>query len=741
MQKTFQPSEHESRLYEFWEKKGYLKPDSGEPFTILMPPPNANASLHAGHGMYTIDDILIRWKRMNGYASLWIPGLDHAGFETQTVYEKHLQKQGKSRMDFDRETLYDNINTFVKENAGLIYKQFKRLGFLADWDRSVFTLDEHVKAYVDETFAKMVQDGYIYRDAYIVNYCVHDGTSLADLEVVYVDQEDPLYFIRYPLLQGEFEGKSYIVVATVRPETIFADTHLAVNPSDTKRSALVGRRVRNPLTDEEMDIIADEFVDPEFGTGIVKITPAHDHEDFVVGKKHNVPVREAINWQGRMTENAGVYAGMKVKAAREAIVAHMQGINLIEKINKHYQHNVATCYRCGRVLEPMIFPNWFVKVDELKSQVRAHVENDEVKFHPAKFKKHMLDWLDVMRDWPISRQIVWGIRIPVWYKVGPQTQDVYVWYIDRSMKHGTVAELLQSGVTLAQIEKGLQKVVAQPSAEYVISRNRPSGDYLPETDTFDTWFSSGQWPLVTLHDDEFYTRFPTDFMGTLSDILKFWISRMMIFSLYRRGAVPFKHVYLWSLVADARGQKMSKSKGNVINPIELVDQFGADALRGALLFGVAQGGKVALGQDKVKAMRNYANKVWNIGRFLWLGKQNKADHADNLSKDVHKTLEKMQAEFEALRSKCSKNLDTYKFSRAFDDLYEFVWHRLADEYIESLKDEVRSGNIEVLGALEQVYSGCLQLLHPFMPFVTEAVWQELYGKESSILTSSTSSTS
>ena len=618
MDPKFRPVKYEVALYEMWEKKGFFSPKKGKPYTILMPPPNANASLHAGHGMYTVDDIMIRYKRLQGFASVWLPGLDHAGIETQFVYEKQLAKQGKSRMDFDRKTLYEDIYKFVEENSGLIYKQFRRLGFLADWGRSVYTLDKHVIHRVFETFKKMFEDKLVYRGNYLVNYCTHCGTTLAELEIQHIERTDPLYYVKYPFADDK---KKNISVATVRPETIFVDTHLAVNPKDKRRNKLIGEKVLNPLTNHEMEIISDEFVDPKFGTGIVKLTPAHDPNDFEVAKKRGLPIIQAIDWTGRIMENGGKYAGLKVKRAREQVVADLKEKGLIEKIDTNYLHSVAVCYKCRRDLEPLVIPNWFIKVEDLKKPVIDVVKKEKVKFYPKKYKKQMLDWLDVMHDWPISRQNVWGIRIPVWYKVDRSSTNIWVWWIDKNKKlqQGPVGEFLKNRISLSEIEEGLQKVNAgagSDESEYIVSLEKPKGDYLPETDTFDTWFSSGQWPLVTLKDDEFKTHFPTDMMGTLADILKFWISRMIMFSLYIRGEIPYKNVYLWSMVADAKGVKMSKSKGNVVNPIDLVDKYGADAFRASLIFGTTQGGKVNLGEDKIIGMRNYANKIWNIGRFI-----------------------------------------------------------------------------------------------------------------------------
>jgi valyl-tRNA synthetase len=733
MDPKFIPSQHEEEIYSFWEKNGYLKPTKGKPYTVLMPPPNANASLHAGHGMYTTDDIIVRYKRLQGFASLWIPGRDHAGIETQYVYEKYLAKQGKSRMDFDRKTLYNNIYDFVKDNSGLIFSQFKRLGFLADWDRTVFTLDPEVVNTVYKTFEKMEKQGIIYRENYMVSYCTHDGTTLAELEIMHEERKDPLYYMKY----GPF------VVATVRPETKFGDTAVAVHPADKRYAKWVGKEIEvQGLTGKfTLKVIADEFVDPKFGTGVVKVTPAHDPNDFEMGKRHKLEVKQVIGIDGRLNELAGSYKGMKVKAARQKIAEDLEKAGLMERVDTEYMHSVAVCYKCKHDLEPMVIPNWFVRVKDLKQRVIDVVKKDEIKFHPKKYKKQILQWLEVMHDWPISRQNVWGIRIPIWYQIDEKQSNIWVWWKNsqNEQKSGPVNDFLKQGIPLTEIENGLQKTYAlagtsQPS--YVVSSEKPGQDFLPETDTFDTWYSSGQWPLVTLKQDEFASRYPTDFMGTLADILNFWISRMIMFSLYIRDEIPFKNVYLWSMVADGKGQKMSKSKGNVINPLDYIDKYGADAFRSSLLFGVTQGGQVNLSEAKVIGMRNFTNKIWNIGRYLEMStiapsKEKQMPGLD--SSDINKILTKFHKEFDLLQKKYTKYMDAYNFSSAFGEVYEFLWHRYADIYIEQLKDAIKSGNIKAYTDLKDSYLQILIMLHPFMPFVTEAVWKVFKGENTSIL--------
>jgi valyl-tRNA synthetase len=725
MDKAYEHQKYEAEIYKMWEESGAFEPiEKGVPYTVLMPPPNANASLHAGHAMYTIDDIMIRWKRMQGFSAVWIPGRDHAGFETQFVYEKKLAKEGKSRLDFDRKTLYENVFKFVEENSNLIFSQFRRLGLSADWSRAVFTLDVTVLLRVFETFKQMEKEGKVYRDEYLVNYCNHCGTSLSELEVDHVERTDKLYYIKYGLL----------TVATVRPETMFGDTAVAINPKDVRYKNLVGKTVKLPLTTREIPIIADEMVDMEFGTGAVKITPAHDPNDFAAGNKHNLKNISVIDLNGRMKlpEDALVpdIEGKKVKEAREMTVSKLEELGLLEKVNENYLHSVTVCYKCGRDLEPTITPNWFIKVEELKKPVIEATNQELTKFFPKRFKKQMLDWLKVMHDWPISRQIVWGIRIPVWYEVNENSENVWVGWLDSEKKfnQGTLKnELCKSN--LENIETGLQWVRAATGAEqpkYVVSNEKPEGgNWLPETDTFDTWFSSGQWPLVTLKPEEFETRLPTDFIGTLEDILPFWISRMMMFSLYVKNKVPYKQVYLWSKVTDAKGQKMSKSKGNVVNPVEFIDKYGADAVRMALVFGVAPGSSIPFSEEKIRGMRNFANKVWNMGRFIQMmfaeydkGVPRRFSEVDSLNVDDKEIIKK----FNAVVKRVNGGLEKLRFSDAAEEIYEFMWHEVADVYIEKIKD--RKNDEAALSTIKHVYLNCLKLLHPIMPFVTETIWRE-----------------
>lgn len=744
MTSTFSPQDHEATIYKLWEESGAFNPDtqqnvdaSKDPYTILLPPPNANASLHAGHAMFVIEDILVRYHRMLGQPTLWLPGTDHAGFETQYVYEKHLSKQGKSRFQFDRETLYKDIHQFVRDNSGVIFDQLKQLGFSCDWSRSTFMLDKKVVNVVYDTFQKMVSDGLVYRDNYIVNYSPKSGTTFSDLEVKYVERKDALYYIKY----GPF------VIATARPETKFRDTAVAVHPDDPRYKEWIGKKIQfqSLLGMVEMDVIADEEMDMEFGTGVMKVTPAHDAHDFALGKRYNLPVTPIIDFSGRMDlsyfltpENissadpkyvarAQKYHGKKVMEARKLIVEDMIADGMMEKVDENYVHNVAVDYKTGGDIEPMVMPNWFVSTKEFAKPAIQAAKEKKVSFVPARFEQTYFQWMENIRDWPISRQIVWGIRIPVWYNIH-ENPLLHVTFLNSQKERvsGTVDELLHHSTTpisLEEIKAGLQTLRAPVGAKYIVSDASPGEDFLPETDTFDTWFSSGQWPLTTLgfpEGNDFKRFYPTQVLDTMWDILFFWVARMLMFGLYRTGEVPFSTVYLHSMVTDEKGAKMSKSKGNVINPIDLVQKYGADALRIALVAGSAPGNPIALSENKVRGYRNFSNKLWNIARFILLSKPEDVTTltADRFTAEDSALL----SELEKLVESTTTQLDTYRFSDAALGLYDFVWNRFASAYLEHTK--TREDKEVTFYVLTTVFVTCLKLLHPFIPFVTEAIWQE-----------------
>ncbi len=742
MDPQFRHQDHESKTYKLWEDSGAFNPDtqpnvdeSKKPYTVLLPPPNANASLHAGHTMYVIEDILVRFHRMLGQPTLWIPGTDHAGFETQYVYEKQLSKQGKSRFQFDRQTLYDDIHKFVTDNSGLIFEQLKRLGFSCDWSRSTFMLDEKVIKVVYSTFRKMIDDGLIYRDNYIVNFSPKSGTTFSELEINYVERIDPLYHIKY----GPF------TVATVRPETKFRDTALAVNPKDKRYAKWVGKTITfdGLLGPVEMLVIPDEEVDMEFGTGIMKVTPAHDAHDFLLGKKHNLPVLPLIDTFGKMdfswflnqegiekidpkyVERAKKYHGKKVNEARALIVADMKAEGLIEKVDEKYTHNVAVDYKTGGDIEPMVLPNWFVKMKPLAKRAIEAAKNKDVKFVPSRFETQFYQWLEKIRDWPISRQIVWGIRMPVWYST-KENPHLEVTFLDENKIRviGRVGDILDQDYTLGEIRRGLQQLRAPVDATFTTGDVQPGDEYLPETDTFDTWFSSGQWPLTTLgypDSSDFARFFPTQVLDTMWDILFFWVARMIMFSLYLTDKVPFETVYLHSMVTDEKGAKMSKSKGNVVNPIELTEKYGSDSLRIAVIAGSAPGNPIALSENKVKGYRNFANKLWNIGRFTLLLNQEASELETKNSSKLQPQDELILKETQELIALVTSNLENYRFSDAALSIYDFVWNRLANDYLEQTKK--REDKTVVAKVLLTSVTESLKLLHPFMPFVTESIWQ------------------
>lgn len=724
MDKKFDPSQIETQLYQFWEQKGYFSvenplrqlADGGKkPFSIILPPPNANANLHLGHAMYVYEDIMIRYHKLIGDSIFWLPGADHAGIETQYVFEKYLSKEGKSRFDYQRDILYQMIWDFVHENRGNMEKQLRRLGFSLDWSKNVFTLDPKIIAIVYKTFKKLYDDGLVYRGLRLVNYCTKCGTGFSELEVNYVERKDPLYYLKY----GPF------TIATVRPETKFRDTALAVNPKDKRYKKWLGKSldIQGLLGPIHMTVIADEEVDPKFGTGIMKVTPAHDSHDFDLGKKYNLPVTPIINFQGRMDfswflekknadekymERAKKYHGKKILEARALMVEDLKADGLLVKVDENYTHRIGTCYRSNTVLEPLPMTQWFVKIRPLADRAIEAVKKKKVIFIPKRFEKTAIQWLTNFHDWNISRQIVWGIRIPA-YRCKSKNEEQWFVSVEKPTKCQICGEC----------------------------------DFEQDTDTFDTWFSSAQWPFATLQSlgkDLYDFFYPTSVMETGYDILPSWVCRMLMIGLYMTDNVPFKTVFLHGLVRDKHGQKMSKSKGNVINPIEMIDKYGADSLRAALIFGIKEGNDTVVSEEKIIGMRNFSNKIWNIGRFLNINQSqipNLSPRSEAGKSQIHssnlKTTKKLLKESELSKKKYLKYMASYKFSLAFDALYHFIWHRYADFYIEELKEELQNGNIEVLGILKEVYFDVLIMLHPFIPFVTDAVWRVFHGENKSIL--------
>ena len=693
MDKIYNHKKVEEKIYKMWEKSQYFTPEinsstsSGQakkPFSIILPPPNANAPLHFGHAMYVIEDILVRFHRMRGEVALWLPGADHAGFETQFVFEKHLEKEGKSRLDFDRKTLYQMILNYVQKNKKGMQNQLRRLGFSLDWTRNKFTLDEDIIKIVYKTFKKMYEDGLIYRGERLVNYCTRCGTSFSDLEVSHREQKDPLYFIKYGPL----------TLATVRPETKFGDTAIAVNPKDKRYQKYIGREIEfeTLLGKRKLKVIADDIIDPGFGTGVAKVTPAHDMKDFEMGERYNLPIVKVIDFNGRLNEAAGKYKGFSVKRAREKVTEDLKKKGLIERIDKKYVHTIEVCYKCRTTIEPMLLPQWFIKTKPLAKPAIEAVKNGKIKITPSKFEKIYFQFLENIKDWNISRQIVWGIRIPAW-----KCKDCNEWTIT----DGKIPE---------ECKKCKSKNLKQ------------------DPDTFDTWFSSSQWPFATLKtskpgDYEYF--YPTTVMETGYDILRWWVARMIMVGIYATSNVPFKNVVLHGLVNDPLGKKMSKSRGNIVDPLELLDQYGADAVRFALVFGTALGNDQSLSYPKLQAARNFTNKIWNMGRFIDINQtQNSIKDLVKFSKN--RKDKEMIEKVEKLIKDVTEDLEKYNFNHAAETLYDFSWHEFADKYIEDVKNRIDKNSYLILNTL---YLILLKLLHPFIPFVTEEIYQRFkFGK-------------
>ena len=679
--KTYNPNEYEPNIYAMWESAGVFRPKGeGTPYSIVMPPPNANGNLHVGHALGSaLQDILVRYHRMKGDDAVFIPGADHAGFETWVVYERELEKQGKTRFDYSRDELYAQGWDFVDKKRGDMELQLRALGVGADWEDMVFTLDPKVVETVYGTFNKLWQDGLIYRGERIVNYCTKHQTSFADIEVVHKTEKSKLWRIAYPLLDHIGE----IIVATTRPETLLGDTAIAVNPADERYKKLIGTKALLPLVGREIPIIADEYVDASYGTGAVKITPAHDPNDFEMGQRHGLPVEQVIGFDGRMTNVPAPFDGLTTMEARQQVLEALEREEL-RRGEEELEHSVGHCYKCDTVIEPMVKEQWFISMRPLADAAIAAIERGDVTFTPANKGEVVIKYLREIKDWNVSRQIPWGIPIPAFQS----TTDPSDWIFNTNVNE---KEIVVNGTT-----------------------------YRREEDTLDTWFSSGQWPFITtdyLQDGPLAKFYPNAVMETAGDILFFWVARMMMLGLYCTGQVPFRHVYLHGLVLDERGQKMSKSKGNVINPMEAISQYGSDALRMGIIASRSAAQPQAFNTGKVVAARNFCNKLWNIARFI------EAQVGD--TQPVHVPTPQSMADHWIIRQlsrageTMEQQLAQYRFAEAAETLYHTVWDDVADWYIEAAKVEQHAD------MLVWVLDTCLRLAHPFAPFVTETIWQSL----------------
>lgn len=679
--KQYIPNDYEPDIYALWETSNSFAPTGeGKPYSIVMPPPNANGNLHIGHALdMNLKDILIRYHRLKGDDAVFIPGADHAGFETWVVYEKELAKQGKSRFDFSREQLYSQVWNFVQEKRGNMELQLRALGTSASWKHLTFTLDDKVIQTVYDTFKQMWEDDLIYRGERIVNYCTVHQTSFADIEVEHKTEKGTLWKIAYPTLDKIGE----IVVATTRPETMLGDVAVAVHPDDERYKKLIGTRILLPIIDREIPIIADEYVDMSYGTGAVKITPAHDPNDFEMAERHGLPIKSIISHDGKLINVPPQFLGLDPQEARRRILAALEAMEL-RRGESSIEHAVGHCYKCGTVIEPMVKEQWFIKMQPLAKPAIEALEKGEITFHPASKRKELIAYLEQLKDWNISRQIPWGIPIPAFVN----ETDSNDWIFDTRV---TEKRIVVNGTT-----------------------------YIREEDTFDTWFSSGQWPYIVtdyLNGGELAKYFPTSLMETGMDIMRAWVSRMIMLSLYRTGKLPFKDVYLHGMVNDEHNQKMSKSKGNVINPMELVSEFGSDATRMGIIAGRAPAQHQAFNRGAVIAARNFCNKLWNIARFVEaqigddhvivpLQPQTPADHW-------------IIRQLNDAANNVAVRLEQYRFSEAAETVYHAIWDDVADWYIESSKTAINRP------LLSWVLATSLRITHPFAPFVTETIWQTL----------------
>ena len=708
LNEKFNPKEFEDRLYKEWEEKGNFKPSKDktkEPYCIMMPPPNVTGKLHMGHALDdTLQDILIRYKRMRGYRTLWLPGSDHAAISTEMKVVQKLKKEGKTKQDLGREKFLEETWTWTKEYGGIIQKQQRKLGCSCDWERNRFTLDEGMSDAVLEQFVRLYNKGLIYKGKRMVNWCTSCNTSISDAEVEYKEEASHLWHIRYKISGTE---DKYIEVATTRPETMLGDTAVAVHPKDERYKDLVGKTCILPIMNKEIPIIADEFVEMEFGTGCVKITPAHDMNDYQAGLRHNLPIIEVFDENFKMGDLVPEYKGMELKEAREKIVQRLEEIGALVR-TEDYTHNVAKCERCKNTIEPKISEQWFVNMKDLAKRAADSVRNGETRFVPQRYEKQYFHWLDNIQDWCISRQLWWGHRIPAYY--------------------------------------------CEDCGEIIVSKEAPekcskcgSKNLKQDPDTLDTWFSSALWPFSTLgwpnEESEDYKEFyPTQTLVTGFDIITFWISRMMTQGLEFTNQVPFKDVLVHGIVRDNQGRKMSKTLGNGIDPLDVIEEYGTDSLRFSLLSGTTMGNDIRFMPEKLEQASNFANKIWNAARFITM---NLADD-DKVREFCYEVFEKEHKynpdslriedkwilnKFDKLVADVSKNIDNYDLGIALDKIYSFIWNEFCDWYIEMVKPRIYSEDeatkIAVSDILNHVFGSSLKLLHPFMPFVTSEIYSKL----------------
>ncbi|GEA17422.1 valine--tRNA ligase [Moorella sp. E306M] len=706
LDKVYDPKAVEEKWYRYWTEAGYFRgplPAAGQqPFSIVMPPPNVTGSLHLGHALdNTLQDILTRWHRMRGDATLWVPGTDHAGIATQARVEEELAKEGLSKYDLGREKFLERVWAWKNEYGDRITRQLRLLGTSCDWSRERFTMDEGCSRAVREVFVRLYEKGLIYRGNYIINWCPRCQTTISDIEVEHEEEDGRLWYIRYPFK----DGSGSITVATTRPETMLGDTAVAVNPEDERYRDLIGKTLILPLVNREIPLIADSYVDPSFGTGAVKITPAHDPNDFEVAARHNLPAITVIGKDAVMTEEAGPYAGMDRYACREKIVSDLKTQDFLVKVEDH-THAVGHCYRCGTVIEPLVSPQWFVRMAPLAAPAIRAAKEGKVRFIPERFTKIYLNWLENIRDWCISRQLWWGHRIPVWY-------------------------CQQCGEEICAVEDPVECPACGSTA------------LEQDPDVLDTWFSSALWPFSTLgwpeDTPELKTFYPTSVLVTGRDIIFFWVARMLFMGLEFMGQVPFREVLIHGLVLDAQGRKMSKSLGNGVDPMEVIEKYGADCLRFMLVTGNTPGNDLRFHPERLEGTRNFTNKIWNAARFALLNLEDFKPvplEAKELALPDRWILSRLNR----LIREVTEGLEAYEIGEVARLLYDFFWGEFCDWYIELIKPRLygkdQKARQVAQGVLVEVLGKSLLLLHPFMPFITEEIWQHLPGKRESIMISS-----
>lgn len=695
LEKNYNPKDFEDKIYKIWENEGYFKgviDNDKKPFTIVMPPPNVTGNLHLGHALNnTIQDILIRKNRMDGYSALWVPGTDHASIATEAKVVSKLKEEGKSKESLGRDGFLEASWDWTREYGGNIKNQLKKLGVSCDWSREAFTLDDNLTEAVEEVFIKMYNDDLIYQGDRIVNWCPNCHTAISDIEVVHEDESGHFWNIRYKFKDSD----DYIVIATTRPETLLGDLAVAVNPDDERYTDIVGKTLILPLVNREIKVIADSYVDMEFGTGIVKITPSHDPNDFEVGARHELGQCVVIDEDAKIVEGYGKYSGLDRYEARPLIIEDLEKIGQLDSVKEH-EHAVGHCERCHTTVEPLISKQWFVKMDKLAKLALDAYKNEEIRFIPKRFEKVYVNWLENIRDWCISRQLWWGHRLPVYYH--------------------------------------------NETGEVVVARKNPDPEkYTQDPDTLDTWFSSALWPFSTLgwpnETEDLKYFFPTNVLVTGYDIIFFWVIRMVFSSLYNLGEVPFKDVYLTGLVKDSQGRKMSKSLGNGIDPIEVIDQYGADALRFALITGNTPGNDSRFYMEKVEANRNFCNKLWNASRFVFM---NVEDDVKNIN-DVELQIEDkwIISSLNDVIDEVSTNLNKYEIGIAAEKIYDFTWNVFCDWYIELVKPRLYGDDSilkeSAISVLIYTLTNVIKLLHPFMPYITEEIYSYLPNKNDMLI--------